>query len=184
MKTLNLDPGFAWLGWSVTELGEDDTIAEMGLIRTNKSAKKTAVSSADDDFRRARDISEELLKIVRQYEVKVLCFEAASPVRSSSASRKIGMVYGVLAMLAALTGLPAVAPSPQKVRKTLGVGSKEEVAAMMFEKFRHHKPSSEAIRKFMRVWVKNAGNHNHAWDSLGVLAACVDSEVIRALRVA
>jgi Holliday junction resolvasome RuvABC endonuclease subunit len=182
LRTLNLDPGFHWLGWSVTEMRRDhDVVVAMGLIRTEPSKKKLNVRSSDDNFRRAREIAHELVEL-SMHEVSAVCFEAMSHVRSSSSMAKIGMCYGAIAMLVEMLDCPALAVTPQEVRKKLKVKSKEDVAKRMFEKYRHHDSSRLAIQAFLHQYARNEANHVHAWDSLGVLEAVRDSELIRALR--
>lgn len=183
IRTLNLDPGFEWLGLTVTELHQGhDVILEMDLIRTEKaSGKRRNIRQTDDNFRRAREICHELLRF-STYDVDAICFEAMSFVRSAGTMAKVGMCYGAIAMLVELLEIPVLMAMPQEVKKATGAKSKDAVGKAMFRKYRQHPDSQLAIKSFLQKWEANAGNHNHAWDSLGVLEACRDNEVIRALR--
>ena len=157
IKTLNVDPGFNWLGWSVTELhGDIDVVLAMGLIRTEASSKKRNVRTADDSFRRGRELSEELVTVMNLHKPDAICFESMSHVRSSSSMAKVGMCYGALTMLVTVARLPVVAATPNEVKKAAAKAAgvktltgKDPVAAAMFEKYRHHEPSKVAIQQFL-----------------------------------
>ena len=164
--------------------GEDEIVA-MGLVRTEKTAKKAGVLKADDNFRCAREIFQELHQLVQLYNPSILCFEAYSPVRHSSVAAQLGMVYGVLAALAGVTGLPVAAATPQAVKKACcgkNNASKDDVTLSCQRLYMPKEDSRHAIDAFLNKWERNVANHNHAWDSLGVMTACRDSEVMRALR--
>ena len=154
----------------------------MGLVRTEKTqTKQRNIRASDDNFARARIIAREFLEFA-VYEVDAVCFEAMSHVRSSSSMAKIGMAYGMIAVLVELLQVPVLSATPQEVRKVLGATSKDDVARKMFSKYRHHGDSRLAIQSFLSKYQKQTSNHSHAWDSVAVLEAVSDSEVVRALR--
>lgn len=181
LKSLNIDPGFKWLGWSVTALAatsDQDWLLAMELVRTDKSDKKLGIRVADDNFSRARLIASELWDAIDYHEPDIICFEAFSPVRHASVAAQLGMAYGVLAAIAAHTGLPVASATPQQVKKAVGGKSKEQVTAAMMRKY----GEQEAAQAFLIKYEDIESNHNHAWDSLAVLEAVADNETMRSLR--
>lgn len=182
--SLNLDPGFAWLGWSVVNLHQDgDAVAGMGLLRTVKANTKRKVGVADDNFCRARLIAHELRLLVEHYSPSAVCFEAFRQPRNAAVAAKLGMTYGIIATLSEVCRLPVVSMSPQEIRRVCGKAtSKDEVARVAFERFREDEGSRGAIRTFLRTYKDAKASHVHAWDSLAVAIAAADSDVVNALR--
>lgn len=152
----------------------------MGLIRTDKSNKKLHVRSADDNFRRAKDIAYTLSQLINLHHVRAICFESFSPVRSASVAAQLGTSYGVLATLVTVHRLPIACVTPQETRKILHAESKEDVAQIAYQ--RHKIAGKRAMIQFAKEYGNNGGDHNHAWDSIGIFEACKDSDIIRALR--
>jgi Holliday junction resolvasome RuvABC endonuclease subunit len=180
---LGLDPGFASFGWSVVALYPDgEEISAMGVFRTQKESSKRHVLACEDSFERTRAIAKFLDGLIEQWDPKVVCFEAWSPVRNASAAAKVAFAYGALgANLARGTGLPAVSPTPQRVKKALTGkvnASKEEVESEVRKRFGGTSPKvlqtfSKAVPRSQQV---------HAFDSLAVVIASLESEVVRTVR--
>lgn len=152
----------------------------MGLIRTDKSDKKLRLRQADDNFARTQKIVIELDRLVAKYDIRLICFEAFSPVRSASVAAQLGHSYGAIAALVTLRGLPVASVTPQETRKAFGAASKDEIAETVY--VRHKKAGKEAMIRFAKDFKRNEANHNHAWDSIGVFEACKESSIILALR--
>lgn len=183
-KCLNIDPGFSWLGWSVCDLTKtNERVIKLGLIRTEKSDKKTNVRAADDNFRRAQYIHNRLWGCIDIHRPSVICFEAYSPVRNSGVAAKLGHAYGVIAAIASEHHIPVVAISPQGIKKAMcgkANASKEEVTKACID--RYWRKNHKVMQSFMDEFERNKANHNHAWDSLGAMVATLDSEVVKAFR--
>lgn len=187
INILNLDPGFQWLGFSVCSVDQrGEVLLRMGLIRTEKSAKKENVRVADDTFRRVRYISRQLLSLVKEYDIKLICFENFSPPRNAGVAAKVGHVYGAIAMLTEFYNLPVAAATPQVIKKAVcgKIGaSKEEVTSVLKRRYRT-RSNHKVIKQFETEYRKVPKNWNHAWDSLGAMVACADNDALRVLRQA
>lgn len=184
---LNLDPGFEWLGYSVCAVSrKNEQLLKMGLIRTKKSSKKENVRVADDTFRRARYISRQLLNLVKEYDIKLICFENFSPPRNASVAGKLAHIYGAIAMLTEFYNLPVAAATPQAIKKAvcgkMGA-SKIEVTLVIKRRYRT-RSNYKVIRLFEEEYQDISKNWNHAWDSLGAMVACADNDALRVLRQA
>lgn len=186
-RILNLDPGLEWVGYSICEVTRHgESILAMGLIRTEKSAKKENVRVADDTFRRARYISRQLLDLVREFDIKLICFENFSPPRNSSVAGKLGYVYGSISMLTEVFNLPVAAATPQAIKKAVcgKVGaSKDDVTIAIKRRYRT-RSNFKVIQQFEQDYSQVPKNWNHAWDSLGAMISCADNDALRVLRQA
>lgn len=180
VNILGVDPGFAKTGWAVLSVGEGaDVLEAMGVIQTDKESRKRNAYESADSFERARTIAKELTKILAQFQPKIICFEAQSPVRNANVAAKLGMSYGVLATIAYSYGMPVVAPTPQKVKKlTVGkiTASKEEIAEFVAGKF----SASPVYKEFLKKARK--ADLPHPQDAIAVVYASGDSEAVRMLR--
>lgn len=188
-RSLNLDPGFSHMGWSVTILPRsgnpnDVKLKAMGVIETKKSDKKQRVLSADDSFRRARELASELHVLIENWTPAVVCYEAPSFPRNASTAAKLGMGYGVIAAVIELVskrrGIPAVSVSPQDLKRAVcgkASASKDEVTDACRFMLKHQDPA--AIPWF--EYNVSSSQRNHGWDSLGALFASLNSDVIRAV---
>jgi Holliday junction resolvasome RuvABC endonuclease subunit len=182
---LNMDPGITWLGYSICDVSKkSEKLVKMGLIRTQKSDKKQNVRVADDNFRRVRYISRQLLYLVEEYDIKLICFENFSPPRSASVASKLALVYGAIAMLTEVHSLPVAAATPQAIKKAVcGKASapKEAIAVKLKSRY-NTRSNKQVIQVFETEYKRNSSNWNHAWDSLGALVACADNDALRVLR--
>lgn len=187
-RSLNLDPGFRYMGWSITVLPktgkpEDVRLRGLGVIRTKKTDKKRGVLVMDDNFRCAREIASELNMLIEQWRPRLVCFEAASPPQNARTGHQLGLAYGVLAAIVELVaserGLPVVSPSPQQIKKVLcgkRSASKEELTEACWSRL-------TKIDEGVIDWFEDqvpASQRNHAWDSVGALFASLNSDVLRA----
>lgn len=182
---LGTDPGFASFGFSIVRLtGAAEEIIRTDVIRTQKSAKKTGVKAADDNFRRAQAISAILHDVVKEYQPMALAAESASWPRNASASAKLAMAWGILADLCQVYQLPMVQVSPQDLKKALcnnKSATKEDIRRAMearypdqFDEFKHRFPAKKPP--------KPNGQWEHGFDAAGSVAACLDTDVIRMAR--
>lgn len=193
------DPGLANLGGAVVLLGErpeDDELLELPLLLTEKSAKRRVVMAADDDFRRAREIAEGVADLFFRYapgsggrgNIKVVCAESMSFVRSARTSAQIALTWGVLAGEVQRRTLPVIQAGPQEIRRRFGLSkgaAKEEVHARLVKRY--------GARNVERALLKNdayrgatekqrAKLRKHPLDALASIAASDGSEVMRSVR--
>lgn len=188
MRVLACDPGFAAFGYVVVNreiVGEGngtqaDRVRAMGVIRTKKEAKKRQILAVEDSFARCREIATALRRLIDEYNVQAIAFEAFSvPMKSNKSNLvKIGHPYGILAALA--EDRPVVMLTPQRVRKDLVEkgASKDDVERVVAARF----ADDPVVRAFKSECAKSI--QNHAWDALAVYLACWQSDVMRALATA
>lgn len=175
---LGADPGFASFGWAIFALaGRDAQLVRMGVIRTEKSSKKTNVLATEDNLVRARFVSRELLGLLDLYQVRVIASESMSFPRNSSAAAKVAMSWGVLATLTEIRDLPLVQASPQKVKKLcVGVRAVSKIDIQNHVTALYPQPSAAFVASHPKTM------HEHGFDAAAVVLACQDSEVFRLVR--
>lgn len=180
MKVLGVDPGLSMFGYALVCLrsgGED--ILELGVIETKKSSNKRRVLASDDNLRRAREIVLGIRTVCGSDVPKVICAESMSFPRNASSSAKIGMAWGVLAAISEFGQVPVVQASPQEVKKVVcgnKAASKVEVETALVLRY----GEGTGIHSFRRRFAK--GKHEHGFDALAAVVACLDSEVLRMAR--
>lgn len=187
LHTLTCDPGFGNFGWGVVEwdsVTRENKLCAMGVIVTKKASKKQRVLATEDSFARLREIATVLDRLVLDYGVAVVTFEAFSmPMRANKSNlTKIGMPYGGLAMLAVARGITAVMLTPQAIKKELCgkiSASKQEVQAAVLREF-----GSGCNGPVLRDFDKQVASsrHEHGYDALAAYIAARNSDVMRALR--
>jgi crossover junction endodeoxyribonuclease RuvC len=175
---LGLDPGFASLGHTLVELDrERATIKAVGVFRTAKLSTKQHVLAADDNLRRARDISAFLTTLCGRWDPKAICAESMSFPRNASAAAKVAMAWGTIAACSDRLGIPVVQASPQHVKLAVcgrKDASKEDVQAALRQRF-------PELPGFLDK--TPTGQLEHPYDAVGAVVACMDSEVLRLLRI-
>lgn len=176
---LGIDPGFASLGWCRFGLGktpQDDLVLGMGVIRTDKSAKKVNVLASNDNHRRICEIFKVLFPLAQ--EVVMFAAESQSWPRNASSSAKVGMAWGVISSLSELLGVPLLQMSPQALKKSVcgkKTASKEEIAAALIERY------GIVIDDVLLKDVPQ-GQKEHAFDALGSVRAVLDGEEVKLAR--
>lgn len=179
LYVLGLDPGFANIGYAITRLtAEGLEPVALGLIQTKKSDKKLNVLSADDNFRRGKEIARALKKLVETPpggtgKFIAICAERQSFPRNASAAAKVAMCWGILCLLAVDTGLPFISASPQEIKKHLcgkANASKEEIQIACIRSFKTN------ITELVEGITKST--QEHPYDALATVLACSDSEIL------
>lgn len=172
MISLGVDPGFASFGYCLFDL-ETERVLLLGVIRTQKAKGKVLASV--DNLRRAREIHASVKSVLRGWDVAAICAESMSYPRNSSSAAKVALAWGVLACVSNDLDLPIVQASPQAIKKRLcgrQDASKEDIEQVL----RHNYPSAVMPKEVPATF------HEHAWDALSAVVACLDSEVIRMAR--
>jgi crossover junction endodeoxyribonuclease RuvC len=177
---MGVDPGLAHLGYALVELNSSthSVIREggkplIGLIETSMSDKKRGVKVSDDNTRRAREVYAPLLRVIQKNQVKVICAEAMSFPRSSSASHKMGISWGIIVALSCQFALPITQATPTEIKKAVcgsGKASKQDVQDALSTRY------DIPLTMFTKT------QREHPFDALGAVEACLDSEVIQLAR--
>lgn len=180
MIVLALDPGLSRLGFCCVHLHRDgEKLLEVGVLRTERSAKKRGVLASDDLTRRARELWRGLRDVVRRHPPAAICVEAVSFPRSSSAAAKTAMARGLVVALAEVLGdLPISEASPQAVKAAVTGrkdASKEDVERAILERW----PTAEARCSAARI---RRGDREHAFDACAVFVAALESDTLRMAR--
>lgn len=173
---LGLDSGWASAGYAIASLGDPIVVENMGVIRTEASAKKRLVKSSDDYARRGRNIARVVQGLLTD-RVVAICIESPSLPRNSATCFKLGCFYGLVYAFSEARGLPILNISPQELKKGVcdnATASKEDVAVAL-------------RRRFGTDFDFLLGNippslHEHAYDALGAIVSCLDSEILRLAR--
>lgn len=175
MIILGADPGFASFGWAVVKVTlTEESVWDMGVIRTEKSAKKLNVLSTSDNIRRGREIAGRLGDLYHNYWVDCVCAEAMSFPRSSSVAGKMCLSWGILIDKSRVWKVPIMEASPQAVKMAVcgnKSASKDAVQAALVKRY-----GAMVDRGLGDL---PTGQHEHAFDALAAVVACLDSDVIR-----
>jgi Holliday junction resolvasome RuvABC endonuclease subunit len=181
LLVLGIDPGFANLGWVLVELdgaAGKEVLLDMGLVTTEKSAKKQNVLASNDNYRRAREISRALRALPRP---RVICCEAMSFPRSSSAAAKVAMTWGVVADYCESEGVAMLMASPKELKHAVcqnAGASKSDVQKALRLRF-----GARPAELLTAAGVPASGQE-HPYDALAAVVACLNSETLTLLRSA
>jgi len=170
---MGADPGLANFGVAFLELvGGANRVKALYTLTTAKSDKKLKVLSSSDGFRRCRELAEQLADLVDLHGLpSVICAEAMSYPRASSAAAKMAMSWGVVAALSAHHCIPVVQCSPQQLKKALcgrANATKEDVQRALCRRY----VKADLFGKLAK------SKREHAADALGAIVACRDSEAM------
>jgi Holliday junction resolvasome RuvABC endonuclease subunit len=174
---LGLDPGFASFGVAVVELLPDgERVLALEVLRTSKDQAKRHTLASDDNLRRAGELYRGLSMLMLSLRPAALAAESMSFPRSSSVAGKMCLSWGVVAALAGQFCLPLVQASPQTIKGAV-VGdksaSKVDVESALLRRY------GNGIEDLVHV---SEGQHEHAFDALAAVVACLDSDVMRMAR--
>jgi len=174
MRVLGIDGGFASMGIAVLELTPDqELLRDVYVVRTQKSDRKLQVLAGDDTARRGRELAHHVGLAITSQSPGAIVIESPSWPRNAGVAAKLGVAFGVVYALAEKHGLPLLQVSPQQVKKSLcgrKDAAKEDIIAAVEARF----PSV--------TWPSQKGLWEHAADSIAVVLAGLDSDVIRAVR--
>ena len=178
-----IDPGFATMGLAMVEIfpePDQDRVEFLNVFRTMRSDKKRKVLAADDNVRRARELLATMKGILDHEDLVAICAESMSFPRNSSCAAKLAMSWGIIITLAELHDLPIIQATPKEIKKATTSkysASKDEVERALKIKFGFRKGEPlELYRSVSKTF------REHAWDALGAVVACQESEAIRLAR--
>jgi len=145
-------------------------------VITTEKAKQRRIT-LDDNVRRTLELVVALRHILRRFEVRAICAESMSHVRSASVSGKVSLAWGALITLSAVHELPLLQATPQEVKLRVAGNIKASKPEIAFE----------VRRKLGNVFEDlldgvSDGLHEHAYDAAACALACMSDEVICALR--
>jgi len=176
MIAVGLDPGFSNLGFAVVELtADEESLLELGVITTKKSAKKKRLFEADDSVRRMREINSVLARLFWEPRATIICSERQSwGFPNTNTHRTLGFAWGSIVAMSGDIPLIQVPPDDLKAAVTGdNSASKDTVADALGERFVN-------LEELLRGTTKS--KQNHATDALAAIIACLDSELVNALR--
>lgn len=201
VRVLGLDPGFANVGFTLMRIdvgmsegvrAERVVIEKAGLLWTEKSDKKRKVLAADDNTRRAREMTNHLTKLLltpakpggpATISVKAICAEAMSFPRNSSSAAKMALTWGVIIALAETHGLTIVQASPQEIKTALcnnKSASKEDIRVAVERRF-----GTEVAGKMVDHTgspLRAKADFEHPFDAIAAVVTGLNSEVLRLAR--
>lgn len=91
---LTNDPSMTAWGWAV--LTPQGKVVDCGAIKTTPSNKKLGIRKGDDRARRITEINSELLKIIEEYNIKLIISEQPHGSQSAVAAVMIGITAGIV----------------------------------------------------------------------------------------
>ncbi len=180
LRLIGIDAGFASIGYAILDLDSlspnSETVVDLGVIRTELSDKKRKVLATEDNFRRAREIFQELELLYQQTQPRVLCVESMSWPRNAASSAKVGIGWGCIVSFAHVHGLAVTQASPQEIKKRVcgkKDASKEEIQAQLIKRY----PSIEGL-----LAKTISTQREHACDALAAIVTGFNSEIVRFAR--
>jgi len=174
---LGLDPGFASCGYAELDVRSGNVRAlRMGTLRTTKSQRKRGILAADDDTRRARELSSLLGMMVK--EADVVCSEALSHGHQNATTGiKVGISWGVVVAHVQAHAKPLLTASPAVIRQRLGLvgtAGKDDLRKAMASRY-----GKRTLDKLVAQVTDS--QRVHAYDALAAATACLDSDEVRLL---
>jgi len=129
---LTNDPSMTAWGWAV--VNTDEEIISSGCIKTRPEYKKKRIRKGDDTVRRVSEIVQELLKIFRKYEIRLIVSELPHGSQNAQAAIMIGVVTGIMQTLSTTHNIPIEWFSEQDAKKSIfskkSVTKKETIKAI------------------------------------------------------
>lgn len=95
---LTNDPSITAWGWAIVT--PNNVILEAGCIKTAPEHKKKRIRKGDDTVRRVHEVNKVLISLVDRYNVRLILSELPHGSQNASAAVMIGIVTGIVQMLA------------------------------------------------------------------------------------
>lgn len=169
MKVMGIDPSLRNMGFAIGNLaieggaGVITNVSEVELVCTEKSKQK-GVRVNSDDFTRARTLSNNLDRLIKKHQPKIIFIEMPHGSQSAASMKSYGICLGVLAQIR----LPIVQLRAEEV-KVLTVGTKTATKQEMIDWATGLYPSINWLRQGKRITQAN----EHLADACGSLHAGV-----------
>ena len=129
---LTNDPSMTAWGWAV--LTGNNIIAH-GCIKTAPEHKKQRIRKSDDTYRRAVEIVQTLLSLIKKYNVKLILSESPHGSQNANAAVMIGMVTGIIVAISECQQVPTEMYSEQDSKKA-ALGKKSATKGDMIDKMK------------------------------------------------
>lgn len=176
---MGIDPGFANVGWSIVDIDcFPFEVVDVNLFSSVKSSKKLRVLSANDDFRRMKEMAECLFRVCEEYDVKMICAESFSAPPNARTSNLLSACWGVLASICQSKEIPMSQVSPQIIKRNLCGRMNAKDADLHIELIARYPELKAAVTCVAK------SKREHLFDSVGAIEACKNGEVFMAMRKA
>lgn len=145
---LTNDPSFTAWGWAV--LDEKKNVIETGCIKTEPDYKKKRIRKSDDTVRRISEITEVLLRLIREYEIDYILSELPHGSQNANAAIMIGITTGIVQTIGDSSDIPVEWYSEQDCKKTvLGkrAAMKSEMIDAMAQEYQFVLPAQKYARE-------------------------------------
>ena len=165
---LGIDPGFAKLGWCLMT-ANGNRVLDAGIVETKKAQQKGVMYSANDNIQRLRVLLDGVGGAIGK-DTRLLCMESASFVRSAKVMHQIGMARGGIVSMAYEHRVPLLEASPRQIKVAVtgkASASKQEIA----------KALAALHPEMLPLLPRAKSKHEHMWDALGAIKACMRSDV-------
>jgi Holliday junction resolvasome RuvABC endonuclease subunit len=116
LVVLTNDPSFTAWGYAVID---NRGIVDSGCIKTAPEQKKRRIRASDDRTRRASEIVQALLQLIKDYNVTYILSEAPHGSQNANAAIMIGMVAGITTAIAECLDIPIEYYSEQDAKKAV-----------------------------------------------------------------
>ncbi len=170
MFVVGIDPGLASFGFAVLDVRSlrRARVLRLGVVTTTKGTDRK-LTAAKDNARRCTELAK-MLEVIVARPVWLVCAEAMSFPRSSSAAAKMAMSWGLIVANVVKCGAHLLQASPQAV-KLVVVGRKDASKKQVEDALqRRYGKRTKALLKGVR-----GGLHEHAFDALAAADACMRS---------
>ena len=120
-----IDPGLARCGWAVLTSGSQPQLVAAGCLVT---------PAGQPDGKRLLTIHQRLLKLLRQYQPRVVAIEKLYLTKNVSTAMSVGQARGVALLAAAEAALPVLEFAPTTVKQAVtgdGRADKRQIASMV-----------------------------------------------------
>jgi Holliday junction resolvasome RuvABC endonuclease subunit len=179
LRFLGLDPALACIGYALVDCDRGISVLRLGVIETKASSKlQRSVRAVDDNVRRTREVGDTFESLGLLVHADAIMVEAFSHPPNASSAAKIALVFGAVVEMARCRGLALLQATPKEIKKAVtgrSSSSKEAVAAALAIAYGEHLVADllEGVAESKR---------EHAFDALGAVVACLDTDEVRLLR--
>lgn len=179
---LGVDPGLRNCGLAVVQLLPRPARPRLCVLR---HILQKALPPPTDKARRTRALYRSLRELADHFAVKVVCVEAFSAPRSSSASAKYALAFGAVVCVAEELEVPLLEVQPKELKRVVTgreSASKAEVQEALRTYFGASEVAATGVDKGSRQGGVAPSNQDHVWDAAGAIVASLPDNTIRMAR--
>lgn len=177
ITTLGIDGGFRNIGYCIADVDSLNIISpiKMDVISTKPEHKKRKIYVEDDNKRRIDEIVNAFKKIIKDNNVKIITMEQFSSIaKNANSSRKTYGLICAIWTLANCLNIPVFQTTPQRIKKVV-CGQVRSSKLEVIESI------NEMYPKVLTIRPKAKGKHEHCYDALGSIIACMGMDEIKML---